>query len=62
MMLAATHPYGQEGPLEISRTEFESTVRHGFYFEEDTLEDFPKEEVVDGVNRELDLMISFPVY
>ena len=56
-MLAAVHPYGHEDPLEISRTEFESIVRDGFYFEEDTLE-----EVVQGVNRELDLMRSFPVY
>ena len=62
MMLAAIHPYGHEEPLEISRTEFESIVRNGFYFEEDTLEDFLTEEVVEGVNRELDLMKSFPVY
>ena len=41
MMLAAIHPYGHEEPLEISRTEFESIVRDGFYFEEDTLEDLP---------------------
>ena len=42
MTLAAVHPYGHEEPLEISRTEFESFVRDGFYFEEDTLEEnFP---------------------
>ena len=55
MMLVGIHPYGHEEPLEISRTEFES-------IEEDTLEDLPTEEVVEGVNRELDLMKSFPVY
>ena len=60
MMLAAIHPYGHEEPLEISRTEFESIVRNGSYFDEDTLEDLPTEEVVEGVNRELDLMKSFP--
>ena len=60
MMLAAIHPYGHEKPLEFSRTEFESIVRDGVYFEEDTF--FRTEEVVDGVNRELDLMKSFPVY
>ena len=48
MTLAAVHPYGHEEPLEISRTEFESFVRDGFYFEEDSFE--------------LDLMKSFPVY
>ena len=59
MMLAAIHPYGHEEPLEISRPEFESIVRDGFYFEEDTLEDLPNEEVLEGVNRELDLMKKF---
>ena len=48
--------------LEISLTEFESFVRDGFYFEEDTLEELPLDEVIEGVNRELDLMKSFPVY
>ena len=48
--------------LEISRTVFEAIVRDGFHVEEDTLEDLPTEEVVEGVNRELDLMKSFPVY
>ena len=61
MTLAAAHPYGHEEPLEISWTEFESFVRDGFYFEEDTLEELPLDEVVEGVNRELDLMKSFPV-
>ena len=37
-------------------------MRDGFYFEEDTLEEVPLDEVVEGVNRELDLMKSFPVY
>ena len=47
----------------VGRTEFESIVRDGFYdFEEDTLEDLPTEEVVEGVNCELGLMKSFPVY
>ena len=62
MMLAAVHPYGDEEPLEISRTGFESIVRYGFYFAEDTLEDLPTEEVVEGVHRELDLMKSFPAH
>ena len=62
MTLAAVHPYGHEEPLEISRTEFESFVRDGFYFEEDALEELPLDEVVEGVNRGLDLMKSFPVY
>ena len=39
-------------------------MRDGFYYEEDTLEEFPLDEVVEGVvegvNRELDLMKSFP--
>ena len=39
MTLAAVHPYGHEEPLEISWKEFESFVRDGFYFEEDTLEE-----------------------
>ena len=42
--------------------EFESIVRDGFYFEEDTLEELHLDEVAEGVNRELDLMKSFPVY
>ena len=62
MMLAAVHPYGHEQPLEISRTEFESLMRDGFYFEEDTLEEVHLDEVVEDVNRELDLMRSFPVH
>ena len=62
MMLAAVHPYGFGEPLETSRAEFEPYVRDGFYFEEDTLEELPLDEVVEGVNRELDLMKSFPVY
>ena len=62
MTLAAVHPYDHEDPLEISRTEFESFVRDGFYFEEDTLEEVPLDAVVEGVNRELDLMKRFPVY
>ena len=33
-----------------------------FYIEEDTLEELPLDEVVEGVNRELDLMKSFPVF
>ena len=60
MTLAAVHPYGHEEPLEISRIEFESFVRGGFYFEEDTLEERPLDEVVEGVNRQLDLMKNFP--
>ena len=60
MMLAVVHPYGHEQPLEISRTEFESLMRDGFYFEEDTLEEVHLDEVVEDVNRELDLMRSFP--
>ena len=59
MTLAAVHPCGHEDHLEISQTEFESFVRDGFYFEEDTLEELPLGEVVEGVNRELDLMNSF---
>ena len=59
MILAAIHPYGHEEPLEISRTEFESIVRDGVYFEEDTLEGLDTEEVVEGVNRGLDLMKVF---
>ena len=39
MTLAAVHPYGHEEPVEISRTDFKSIVRDGFYFEEDTLEE-----------------------
>ena len=52
MMLAAVHPYGHEDRLNISRTEFESLVKGGFYFEEDTLEELSLDEVVEGVNRE----------
>ena len=62
MTLAAVHPYGRGETLEISPTEFELFVRVGFYFEEDTLEELSPVEVVEGVNRELDLMKSFPVY
>ena len=40
MMLAAVHSCGHEEPLEVSRTEFESTVRDGSHVE-DTLEDLP---------------------
>ena len=61
LTLAAVHPYGHGEPLEISWTEFESFVRDGFFFEEDTLEELHLDEVVEGVNRELDLMNSFPV-
>ena len=59
-MLAAVHPYGHEEPLEISRTEFQSLVTDGFYFEEDTLEELHLDEVIEDVNRELDLMKRFP--
>ena len=45
-----------------SAGQFESIVRDGFSSEEDTSEDFPIEELVEGVNRELDLMKSFPVF
>ena len=55
MVLAAVHPYGDEKPVETSRNEFESIVR-------DTLEELHLDDVVEGVNRELDLMKSFPVY
>ena len=41
MTLAAAHPCRHEEPLEISRTEFESFMKDGFYFEEDTLEELP---------------------
>ena len=58
-VLAAVHPYGHEELVETSRTECESIVRDGFYLEEDTLEELPLDEVVEGVNRELDLMKSF---
>ena len=61
MTLAAVQPYGHEELLEISQTEFESFVRDGFYFEEDTLEELPL-DVVEGVNHELYLMKSFPMY
>ena len=37
-------------------------MRDGFYFEEDTLEELHLDEVVEDVNRELDLLKSFPVY
>ena len=37
-------------------------MRDGFYFEEDTLEELPLDEVIEGVHRELDFMKSFPVY
>ena len=60
MTPAAVHPYGHQEPLEISWTEFESIVRGGFYFDEDTLEELHFDAVVEGVNRELDLMKSFP--
>ena len=62
MVLAAVHPYGHEEPVETSRIEFESIVRYGFCFEEDTLEELHLDEVAEGVNRELDLMKSFPVH
>ena len=61
MMLVTMHPYGQEEPLEISRTEFESSVRDGICVEEDTVEYLPTEAVAEGVSRELDMMKSFPV-
>ena len=51
--------HGHEELLESRRTEFESIVRDGFYLEEDKMEDFPTEVVVEGVNLELDLMNSF---
>ena len=38
--------------FDVSRAEFESTVREGSYVAEDTLEDFTTEEVVEGMNRE----------
>ena len=60
MTLPAAHPYGHEEPLDISRTESESFVRDGFHFEEDTLEELPLDELVEGVNRELGLLKSFP--
>ena len=62
MMLVAVHPHGHEGPLEVSRTDTESTVTNGSCVEEDTREDLPTEEVAEGIHRELDLMKSFLVY
>ena len=62
MMLPAVRPYGHEEPLEASKAEFESTVREASCVEEDPLQDLPTEEVVEGMNRELDLMESFPVH
>ena len=59
--LAAEHPYGHEEISEISRSDFDAIIRDGSYVEEDTFEDLPTEEVVEGVNRELDLMKSLPV-
>ena len=56
MTLAALHPYGRE------IADFDSLIQDGSDVEEDTFEDFPTDEVVEGVNRELDLMESFPVY
>ena len=53
MTVAAVHSKSHENPLEIS---------HGFHFEENTLDKLPLDEVVEGVNRELDLMQSFPVH
>ena len=61
-MIAAAHPYGHEEPHEVSRAEFESTVRKGSCLQEDTLEDFSTEEVLEGMHRELDLMKSFPMH
>ena len=57
MMLAAVHPYGHEEPLEISRTEFESLVRNGFYFEEDTLEELSLDEVFRNCGQTADQFI-----
>ena len=37
-------------------------MRDGLHLEEDTLEELPLDEVVEGETRELDLMKSFPVY
>ena len=48
MMLASEHPHGHVKPVEISRTEFESLARDGFYFEEDTLEELLLHEKVEG--------------
>ena len=45
MTLAAVRPYGHEH-AEISRAEFDSIIRNSSNVEEDTLEDFPTEEVV----------------
>ena len=47
--------------MEISQTEFESFVRDIFYFTGDTLEELPLDEVIEEVNRELDLMKNFSV-
>ena len=55
MMLAPIHSYGHKEPVEVCRAEFESTVR-------DALEDFPTEEVVEDMTRELDMVKSFPMY
>ena len=55
MMLAPIHSYGHKEPFEVSRAEFESTVR-------DALEDFPTKEVVEDMTRELDMVKSFPMY
>ena len=62
MVLAAIHPYGHEEPVETSRIEFESFARDGLHFGEDTLEELHLDEVVEGANREFDLMNSFPGY
>ena len=61
MTLPAVHPYGHEEPLEISRTEFESFVRDGFYFEEDMLEKLLLNEVVEGVKGPKQVRARFVV-
>ena len=62
MTVAGIHPYGHEELAEVNRAEFHSIIQDGSFVEEDTFEDFPTEEVVDGVNRAHDLMRSCPVY
>ena len=60
--LATVLPYGHVEPHEVSREELESTVSEASYVEEDTLEDFPTEDVVGGLNRELVLVTICSVY
>lgn len=62
LLLAAVCPYGHEELRAMDKEAFLDGLADDKYFEEDSGQPLPVEEVRAGVDRELELMTSFPVF